>query len=257
MGNIGLPLRAIRSQIVAAVDLIVQIERQRDGKRRITQITDVLGMEGEIVTLNDVFRLDVEGEEGRQSGRAISRQPRAPELPRAARLLPARPQLVGGAGGGAGGMGRALALLLCGCAACLVGLAASAAAAAARAASHAGEGRAHPGGDRSARRRGGVGDFGGGRLDTGGSRPRSPLRPGSALGLRSGAPRDLSGAPASGAGVALLAAAFPGAAVTGSPVRSAGWRCRSRGSCSAAASRLVRGAPCEAALSCNFPTRWR
>jgi len=57
MGNMGLPLRAIRTQIVGAVDLIVQVERQRDGKRRITQVTDVLGMEGEMVTLNDVFRL--------------------------------------------------------------------------------------------------------------------------------------------------------------------------------------------------------
>ena len=71
MGSFGLPLRAIRSQIVAAVDLIVQIERQRDGKRRITQITDVLGMEGDIVTLNDVFRIDVEGEDA--SGNLVAR----------------------------------------------------------------------------------------------------------------------------------------------------------------------------------------
>jgi pilus assembly protein CpaF len=62
MGNMGLPLRAIRTQIVGAVDLIVQVERQRDGKRRITQVTDVLGMEGEMVTLNDVFRLEIDGE---------------------------------------------------------------------------------------------------------------------------------------------------------------------------------------------------
>ena len=47
MGNMGLPLRAIRTQIVGAVDLIVQVERQRDGKRRVTQITDVIGMEGD------------------------------------------------------------------------------------------------------------------------------------------------------------------------------------------------------------------
>ncbi len=62
MGNMGLPLRAIRTQIVGAVDLIVQVERHRDGKRRISQLTDVQGMEGEIVTLNDIFQLEVTGE---------------------------------------------------------------------------------------------------------------------------------------------------------------------------------------------------
>ena len=71
MGNMGLPLRAIRTQIVGAVDLIVQVERQRDGKRRISQLTDVLGMEGEIVTLNDIFRLEVTGEN--QTGELVTR----------------------------------------------------------------------------------------------------------------------------------------------------------------------------------------
>ena len=71
MGNMGLPLRAIRAQIVGAVDLIVQVERQRDGKRRLTQLTDVLGMEGEIVTLNDIFRLEINGEDS--NGELITR----------------------------------------------------------------------------------------------------------------------------------------------------------------------------------------
>jgi pilus assembly protein CpaF len=62
MGNLGLPARAIRNQIMSAVDLIIQIERQRDGKRRITQLTDVQGMEGDVVTLNDIFKFEVEGE---------------------------------------------------------------------------------------------------------------------------------------------------------------------------------------------------
>jgi pilus assembly protein CpaF len=62
MGNLGLPSRGIRNQIISAVDLIIQIERQRDGKRRITQVTDVVGMEGDVVTLNDVFKFEVEGE---------------------------------------------------------------------------------------------------------------------------------------------------------------------------------------------------
>ena len=70
MGNMGLPARAIRTQIVGAVNLIVQVERQRDGVRRITQVTDVCGLEGEVVTLNDVFafRVDGEGADGRLLG---------------------------------------------------------------------------------------------------------------------------------------------------------------------------------------------
>ncbi len=71
MGNMGLPLQAIRMQIVGAIDMIVQVERQRDGKRRITQVTDVLGMEGEIVTLNDIFRLEIAGET--QNGTLLTR----------------------------------------------------------------------------------------------------------------------------------------------------------------------------------------
>jgi pilus assembly protein CpaF len=62
MGNLGLPGRAIRTQIVSAVDLIIQVERHRDGKRRVTQVTDVCGLEGETVILNDIFLFHVEGE---------------------------------------------------------------------------------------------------------------------------------------------------------------------------------------------------
>ncbi|MFI4981710.1 MAG: CpaF family protein, partial [Nevskiales bacterium] len=71
MGSMGLPLGAIRTQIVSAVDLILQVERQRDGGRRITQVTEVCGMEGEIVLLNDIFRFHIDGEgaDGRLTGR--------------------------------------------------------------------------------------------------------------------------------------------------------------------------------------------
>ncbi len=62
MGNMGLPFRAIRLQVVGAIDLIVQIERQRDGVRRVTQVTEVCGMEGDVITLNDIFQYEVEGE---------------------------------------------------------------------------------------------------------------------------------------------------------------------------------------------------
>jgi pilus assembly protein CpaF len=62
MGNMGLPSRSIRQQFVGAVDLVVQVERHRDGKRRVTQVTDVCGLEGETVILNDVFSYVIEGE---------------------------------------------------------------------------------------------------------------------------------------------------------------------------------------------------
>ena len=62
MGNMGLPSRSIRQQFVGAVDLIVQVERHRDGKRRVTQVTDVCGLEGDTVILNDIFSYQVEGE---------------------------------------------------------------------------------------------------------------------------------------------------------------------------------------------------
>ncbi len=54
-GGIELPLRAIREQIASAFDLLVQISRLVDGSRRITHISEVLGMESDVITLQDVF----------------------------------------------------------------------------------------------------------------------------------------------------------------------------------------------------------
>ena len=58
MAGYDLPVRAIREQIASAVDLIIQLQRLRDGTRRITHISEVAGMEGEIITLQDVFLFD-------------------------------------------------------------------------------------------------------------------------------------------------------------------------------------------------------
>ena len=58
MAGMDLPLRAIREQIASAVHLIVQVSRLKDGTRRVTHITEVLGMEGDIVTLQDAFTFD-------------------------------------------------------------------------------------------------------------------------------------------------------------------------------------------------------
>ncbi len=58
MSGFDMPIRAIREQMAGAVDLIVHLHRLRDGTRRVTHITEVLGMEGEVVTTQDVFLFD-------------------------------------------------------------------------------------------------------------------------------------------------------------------------------------------------------
>jgi len=71
MAGIELPQRAIREQMASAVDLIVHQSRLKDGTRRITHITEVEGMEGDIVTLQDVFLFDFHAgvdEHGRHQG---------------------------------------------------------------------------------------------------------------------------------------------------------------------------------------------
>jgi pilus assembly protein CpaF len=58
MAGYDLPTRAIREQIASALNLIVQVERFRDGSRRISHLTEVVGMEGDIITLQDIYRFD-------------------------------------------------------------------------------------------------------------------------------------------------------------------------------------------------------
>ncbi|WP_246210109.1 CpaF family protein [Nocardioides piscis] len=58
MAGMDLPVRAIREQVASAVDLIIQQTRLKDGTRRITAITEIVGMEGDIVTTQDVFMFD-------------------------------------------------------------------------------------------------------------------------------------------------------------------------------------------------------
>jgi pilus assembly protein CpaF len=58
MAGFDLPVRAIREQVASAVDLIVHVSRLKDGTRRISHITEVEGMEGEIITLQDLFLFD-------------------------------------------------------------------------------------------------------------------------------------------------------------------------------------------------------
>lgn len=70
MAGMDLPVRAIREQVASAVDLICHQERLRDGTRKITKITEVQGMEGEIITMSDIFEFEQTGIEG---GKIIGR----------------------------------------------------------------------------------------------------------------------------------------------------------------------------------------
>jgi pilus assembly protein CpaF len=58
MAGMDLPVRAIREQVASAIHLIVNLSRLRDGTRRVTQITEVNGMEGDIITLTDLYAFD-------------------------------------------------------------------------------------------------------------------------------------------------------------------------------------------------------
>ncbi|GIF63698.1 type II secretion system protein E [Asanoa ishikariensis] len=58
MAGLDLPVRAIREQLASAVDLILHQDRLRDGSRRVTHVSEVIGMEGEVVTLQDLFVFD-------------------------------------------------------------------------------------------------------------------------------------------------------------------------------------------------------
>ena len=70
MAGVDLPLRAIREQIASAVDLIVQQTRLKDGTRRIVNITEVQGMEGDVIVMQDVFVFEQTGVvEGKIQGR--------------------------------------------------------------------------------------------------------------------------------------------------------------------------------------------
>jgi pilus assembly protein CpaF len=70
MTGVEMPLRAMRSQIASAVNLIVQVKRLQDGSRRMTSITEVAGMEGEVISLQEIFKYEIEstGKDGKLIG---------------------------------------------------------------------------------------------------------------------------------------------------------------------------------------------
>ena len=71
MAGINLPSKAVRTQIASAVNLIVQVSRMRDGGRRVTHVTEVVGMEGDVIITQDLFTYEFEGED--ESGKLVGR----------------------------------------------------------------------------------------------------------------------------------------------------------------------------------------
>jgi pilus assembly protein CpaF len=71
MGGFQLPVHTIREMITGSVDIIVQVARLRDGSRKVTHITEVLGMEGDVVTLQNLIVFDITGED--DNGRILGR----------------------------------------------------------------------------------------------------------------------------------------------------------------------------------------
>src|SRR4029078_5860363 len=63
MGGYGLPSKTIREMIVGSIDVIIQAARLRDGSRRITHITEVVGLEGDVVITQDLFLYEITGED--------------------------------------------------------------------------------------------------------------------------------------------------------------------------------------------------
>ena len=63
MGGFGLPAKVVREQISGSINVIVQAARLRDGSRKITHITEIQGMEGDVVTLQDLYVYEIQGED--------------------------------------------------------------------------------------------------------------------------------------------------------------------------------------------------
>jgi pilus assembly protein CpaF len=75
MAGVDLPVRAIREQVAGAVDLVIQQARLKDGSRRIVAISEVSGMEGDIITMQDIFTFNYSAgrdEQGRFRGTLVS-----------------------------------------------------------------------------------------------------------------------------------------------------------------------------------------
>lgn len=72
MGGLNLPSAAVREQIASAVNVIIQVQRLRDGSRKTTHVSEITGMEGDVVTMQDLFSLEILGED--ENGKLITKQ---------------------------------------------------------------------------------------------------------------------------------------------------------------------------------------
>jgi len=70
MAGMELPIRAIREQIASALELVVHLERQRDGTRKVSHISEIQGMEGDVITMTDIFVFE---QTGFENGKVIGR----------------------------------------------------------------------------------------------------------------------------------------------------------------------------------------
>ena len=74
MAGFDLPLKAIREQISSAIHIVVQISRERDGSRKVTHISEITKMEGDIITMQDIFLYRHDGwtEDGKMVGKHVA-----------------------------------------------------------------------------------------------------------------------------------------------------------------------------------------
>ena len=68
LSGFDLPLKVVREQIASALDLIIQQARLSDGSRKITSVTEVVGMEGDTIVLNEIFKFDQRNRNGTENG---------------------------------------------------------------------------------------------------------------------------------------------------------------------------------------------
>jgi pilus assembly protein CpaF len=71
MANLNIPERAVRQQVASAINLVIQVSRMSDGSRKVTQISEITGMEGEVISLQDIFVFERDGV--RHDGKVMGR----------------------------------------------------------------------------------------------------------------------------------------------------------------------------------------
>jgi pilus assembly protein CpaF len=87
MAGLDLPERAMRQQIASAINIVVQVSRLSDGTRKVMQISEIVGMEGDIITMQDIFQFEREGMD--ENERVLGRYKATGIRPRCAERLKA------------------------------------------------------------------------------------------------------------------------------------------------------------------------